>query len=77
MKIDELLDRNYPKGTEGEQMNVVLSCISHNLRIILNRLSNFYIMFLCQQIAVATARILSCSRLLFATGQQLEKSITA
>ncbi len=41
LKSDGLLGRNYPKGTEGDQMNVVLSCVGHNLRLILRQLRIF------------------------------------
>ena len=38
LKSDGLLGRNYLKGTEGDQMNVMLSCAGHNLRLILRQL---------------------------------------
>ena len=38
LKSDGLLDRNYLKGTLGDQMNVLLCCAGHNLRLILKRL---------------------------------------
>ena len=41
LKSDGLLGRNYLKGTEGDQMNVTLSCAGHNLRLILRRLRIF------------------------------------
>ena len=41
LKSDGLLGRNYLKGTEGDQMNVMLSCAGHNLRLILRRLRIF------------------------------------
>jgi IS5 family transposase len=45
LKSDGLLGRNYLKGTEGDQMNVMLSCAGHNLRLILRQLR-----ILCLQI---------------------------
>ena len=42
LKSDGLLGRNYLKGTQGDQMNVMLSCAGHNLRLILRRLRIFY-----------------------------------
>ena len=41
LKSDGLLGRNYLKGTEGDQMNVMLSCAGHNLRLILRQLRIF------------------------------------
>ena len=41
LKADGLLGRNHLKGTEGDQVNVLLSCAGHNLRLILNRLRLF------------------------------------
>jgi len=41
LKSDGLLGRNYLKGTTGDQMNVMLSCAGHNLRLILRRLRLF------------------------------------
>jgi IS5 family transposase len=41
LKSDGLLGRNYLKGTEGDQMNVILSCAGHNLRLILRQLRIF------------------------------------
>ena len=40
-KSDGLLDRNYLKGTDGDQMNVLLSCAGHNMRLILRQLRIF------------------------------------
>jgi len=37
LKSDGLLDRNYPKGSEGDHMNVMLSCAGYNLRLILRK----------------------------------------
>ena len=41
LKADGLLGRNHLKGTEGDQVNVLLNCAGHNLRLILNRLRLF------------------------------------
>ena len=41
LKFDGLLGRNYLKGSQGDQMNVMLSCAGHNLRLILRRLRIF------------------------------------
>lgn len=41
LKSDGLLRRNYLKGTEGDQMNVMLSCAVHNLSLILRQLRLF------------------------------------
>ena len=41
LKSDGLLGRNYLKGSQGDQMNVMLSCAGHNLRLILRRLRIF------------------------------------
>jgi IS5 family transposase len=41
LKSDGLLGRNYLKGSEGDQMNVMLSCAGHNLRLILRQLRIF------------------------------------
>ena len=38
LKQDGWLGRNYLKGTEGDGVNVLLSCAGHNLRLILKRL---------------------------------------
>jgi len=38
LKSDGLLGRNHLKGTEGDQLNVMLSCAGHNLRLILRQL---------------------------------------
>lgn len=42
LKSDGLLGRNYLKGRTGDQINVMLSCAGHNLRLILRRLKIFY-----------------------------------
>jgi len=41
LKSDGRLGRNFLKGTQGDQMNVLLSCAGHNLRLILNKLRLF------------------------------------
>ena len=41
LKADGLLGRNYLKGTQGDQINVLLSCAGHNLRLVLNKLRCF------------------------------------
>ena len=41
LKSDGLLGRNYLKGTDGDQMNVMLSCAGHNLRLVLRQLRIF------------------------------------
>ena len=43
LKSDGLLNRNHLKGTEGDQLNVLLSCAGHNLRLILRQLRFFYL----------------------------------
>jgi IS5 family transposase len=47
LKSDGLLGRNYLKGTEGDQMNVMLSCAGHNLRLILRQLRIFCVQIWC------------------------------
>lgn len=46
LKSDGLLGRNYLKGTQGDQMNVMLSCAGHNLRLILRQLRFFWLSIL-------------------------------
>jgi IS5 family transposase len=41
LKSDGHLGRNYLKGTQGDQINVMLSCAGHNLRLILRQLRIF------------------------------------
>ena len=41
IKSDGLLGRNYLKGTRGDQMNVLLCCAGHSLRLVLRRLRFF------------------------------------
>jgi IS5 family transposase len=43
LKSDGLLGRNYLKGTHGDQMNVMLCCAGHNLRLILRQLRIFWL----------------------------------
>lgn len=42
IKSDGLLGRNYLRGSEGDQVNVMLSCAGHNLRLILRCLRIFW-----------------------------------
>jgi len=51
LKSDGLLDRNYLKGTEGDQMNVMLCCAGHNLRLVLRQLRIF-----CLELSGSSAR---------------------
>ena len=53
-KSDGLLGRNYLKGTLGDQMNVLLCCAGHNLRLILKRLRFFLSRFLGTVLGVDT-----------------------
>ncbi|NOY16483.1 MAG: IS5 family transposase [Gammaproteobacteria bacterium] len=57
LKSDGLLGRNYLKGTEGDQMNVMLSCAGHNLRLILRQLRIF-----CAQIWRSLWALLASAR---------------
>ena len=41
LKSDGLMGRNHLKGRSGDQMNVMLSCAGHNLRLILRQLRIF------------------------------------
>jgi IS5 family transposase len=41
LKADGRLGRNFLKGAGGDQVNVLLSCAGHNLRLSLNRLRLF------------------------------------
>ena len=41
LKADGLLGRNHLTGTDGDQLNVLLSCAGHTLRLVLNRLRLF------------------------------------
>ena len=53
LKSDGLLSRNYLKGTEGDQMNVMLSCAGHNLRLILRQLRILCLQILGDRTSVA------------------------
>ena len=46
LKSDGLLGRNYLKGSAGDQMNVLLSCAGHNLRLILRQLRIYWLRIL-------------------------------
>ena len=46
LKSDGLLGRNYLKGNAGDQMNVLLSCAGHSLRLILRQLRVFWLRIL-------------------------------
>ena len=52
LKSDGLLDQNYLKGSEGDHMNVMLSCAGHNLRLILRQLRIF-----CLRLLATPARV--------------------
>ena len=41
LKADGLLRRNYLQGRQGDEMNVLLSCAGHNLRVVLRRVGIF------------------------------------
>ncbi len=57
LKSDGLMGRNYLLGTQGDQLNVVLSCAGHNLRLILRQLRIF-----CLQIWVDLWTLLAPAR---------------
>ena len=65
LKSDGLLGRNYLKGTLGDQMNVLLCCAGHSLRLVLRRLrffvSNFGDCFGCRY-AVGKRQIVSSQK---------------
>ena len=48
LKSDDLLGRNYVKGMLGDQINVLLCCAGHNLRLVLKRLKYFSLEYLAQ-----------------------------
>ena len=50
LKHDGWLGRNHLKGTEGDNMNVLLSCAGHNLRVILKRLRDGCVRIFCRSI---------------------------
>ena len=52
LKSDGLSDRNYLKGSEGDHMNVMLSCAGHNLRLILRQLRIFCLRLLSMTVGV-------------------------
>jgi IS5 family transposase len=53
MKNDGRLGRNYLLGEDGDRMNVVLSAVGHNLRLILAKLARFFASFLSDFVALA------------------------
>lgn len=50
LKTDGWLGRNHLKGTEGDSMNVLLSCAGHNLRLILKHLRDSCARIFCRSI---------------------------
>lgn len=58
LKSDGLLGRNYLKGSEGDQVNVMLSCAGHNLRLILRKLRLFWLSILGRLSVRQAARLL-------------------
>ena len=58
LKADGLLGRNYLKGSVGDQMNVMLSCAGHNLRLILRQLRIF-----CRRLFGGAAQLSGLKRL--------------
>ena len=71
LKSDGLLGRNYLKGTEGDQLNVLLSCAGHNLR--LRRLR-----FFCLEkriLILAWLRLLAPAARLAGVGTQLNRTL--
>ena len=50
LKHDGWLGRNHLKGTEGDSMNVLLSCAGHNLRLILKRLRDSCARIFCRSV---------------------------
>ena len=70
---DGLLGRNYLKGTQGDQLNVLLSCAGHNLRLILRRLRLF-----CLEkriLILAWLRLLMPAERLSGAGTQLNRKL--
>ena len=65
LKSDGLLDRNYLKGSEGDHMNVMLSCAGHNLRLILRQLRIFCLRLLATPAGVklGTRQVVHSSKL--------------
>ena len=41
MKNDSSLNKNYLKGTDGDQINAVMNNVDYNFRVILNKLHLF------------------------------------
>jgi IS5 family transposase len=70
LKSDGLLGRNYLKGTQGDQMNVLLSCAGHNLRLILRQLR-----ILCAQMWGSLWTLLASARHRYAVASR-DTSIT-
>ena len=50
LKHDGWLGRNHLKGTEGDSINVLLSCAGHNLRLILKRFRDRCVRFFCRSV---------------------------
>ena len=50
LKQDGWLGRNHLKGTEGDSVNVLLSCAGHNLRLILKRLRGQCARIFCRSV---------------------------
>ncbi len=50
MKHDGWLGCNHLKGTEGDSVNVLLSCAGHNLRLILKRLRDSCVRIFCHSV---------------------------
>ena len=44
LKSDGRLSRNFPKGTEGDAINAILSGVGHNIRKILRQLALFIVL---------------------------------
>ena len=73
LKSDGLLGRNHLKGTDGDQLNVLLSCAGHNLRLILRRLR-----FFCLEkriLILAWLRVLVPAARLSGVGTQLNQKL--
>ena len=73
LKADGLLGRNHLKGTQGDQLNVLLSCAGHNLRLILRRLRLF-----CLEkriLILAWLRLLVPAARLSGVGTQLNRKL--
>ena len=73
LKSDGLLNRNHLKGTQGDQLNVLLSCAGHNLRLILRQLR-----FFCLEkriLILAWLRLLMPAARLSGAGTQLNQKL--